>query len=122
MQEDNATSSEGGNIVRLIKEYINENYTQNITLSDLAEIAYVHPTYLSKLFKKETGQNLSDYILDYRIEKAKQLLHLPQYKIYEVAQATGFGDSKYFGNVFKSVVGKTPSEFRNFSAPECTNK
>lgn len=115
---DNLSSSEGGNIVRLVKQYINDNYTQNITLNDLAEITYVHPTYLSKLFKKETSQNLTDYILNYRIEKAKQLLHLPNYKIYEVAHATGFNDSKYFGNVFKAVVGKTPSQFRNYDTPK----
>lgn len=101
------------NLVKVIKEYIHNNYSKNITLNELANIAYVHPTYISKIFKKETGKNLTDYILEYRIKKSKQLLKDNQYKIYEVAQLSGFKDSKYFGNVFKSATGVTPSEYRN---------
>lgn len=106
-------NADGSKLINTIKDYIHKNYSKTINLSDIAEIAYVHPTYISKVFKKETGQNLTDYILEYRINKAKQLLENSKYKIYEVAQNTGFNDSKYFGNVFKSIVGKTPSEYRN---------
>lgn len=101
------------NLIKVIKEYIHNNYMNNITLNDIAQVAYVHPTYISKIFKKQTDQNLTDYILEYRICKAKQLLSDNKYKIYEVAQLSGFKDSKYFGNVFKTVVGITPSEYRN---------
>ena len=87
--------------------------SENILLNDIAQVAYVHPTYLSKLFKKETGQNISDYITECRIEKAKQCLKQPEYKIYEIAKICGFQDVKYFGMVFKSAVGCAPSKYRN---------
>lgn len=101
-----------GHVIKVIKDYITDNFQQNITLADLAEITYLHTTYISKLFKKETGENISDYILNYRMKKAKQLLLNPKYKVYEVAQMTGFNDAKYFGNVFKTMVGMTPKEYR----------
>lgn len=108
----NEQSTGDGHVVKVIKDYIADNYQQNITLSDLAEITYLHTTYISKLFKKETGENISDYILNFRMKKAKKLLLNPKYKIYEVAEMTGFNDAKYFGNVFKSMVGMTPKEYR----------
>lgn len=101
------------NPIKLIKAYIEEHLSESLTLNELAELAYVHPTYLSKLFKKETGQNLSDYISDCRIQAAKEYLRKPQYKIYEVAEICGFRDPKYFSNVFKAAVGCTPKEYRN---------
>lgn len=101
------------NPIKLIKAYIQEHLSENLTLNEMAELAYVHPTYLSKLFKKETGQNISDYILDCRIQTAKEYLKKPQYKIYEVAEICGFKDPKYFSNVFKGAVGCTPKEYRN---------
>ena len=104
---------ETANPIKLIKAYIQEHLPENLTLNDMAELAYVHPTYLSKLFKKETGQNISDYISDCRIQAAKEYLKKPQYKIYEVAEICGFKDPKYFSNVFKVAVGCTPKEYRN---------
>lgn len=108
----NEQSTGDGHVVKVIKDYIADNYQQNITLSDLAEITYLHTTYISKLFEKETGENISDYILNFRMKKAKKLLLNPKYKIYGVAEMTGFNDAKYFGNVFKSMVGMTPKEYR----------
>ena len=101
------------NVIRVAKKYVQEHLSENILLNDIAQVAYVHPTYLSKLFKKETGQNISDYITECRIEKAKQCLKQPEYKIYEIAKICGFQDVKYFGMVFKSAVGCTPSKYRN---------
>lgn len=116
-KEKNEQESPESNAVTIIKKYIKQNYFQNICLNDLAEVTYMHPTYISKLFKKETGKNLSDYIMNYRMEKAKELLLDPKLKIYEIASSIGFNDSKYFGIVFKSVVGMTPKEFRNGKRP-----
>lgn len=104
--------SESGWAVRLVKQFVRENYVSEISLKSLSEITYLHPNYLSKIFKQETGENISDYILRFRIEKAKELLRDPSLKIYEVAEKTGFHASKYFASVFKAEVGVTPSEFR----------
>ena len=104
--------SESGRAVRLVKQFVRENYVSEISLKSLSEITYLHPNYLSKIFKQETGENISDYILRFRIEKAKELLRDPSLKIYEVAEKAGFHASKYFASVFKAEVGVTPSEFR----------
>lgn len=104
--------SETGRTVRIVKQFIKENYGAEISLKSLAEITYLHPNYLSKIFKQETGENISDYILRFRIEQAKELLRDPSLKIYEVAEKTGFHAAKYFASVFKTEVGVTPSEFR----------
>ena len=106
-------SENQSNMVRIVKRYIREHLAENILLGDMAQLVYVHPTYLSKLFKKETQQNLSDYITQCRMERAKQLLKRPEYKIYEVAEACGFQDAKHFALVFKSYVGCTPRQYRN---------
>lgn len=104
--------SETGRAVRLVKQFVKENYGAEISLKSLSEITYLHPNYLSRIFKQETGENISDYILHFRIEQAKELLRDPSLKIYEVAEKTGFHASKYFASVFKAAVGVTPSEFR----------
>lgn len=98
--------------VRLVKDFILQNLDTNISLAMLAEVAFVHPAYLSTLFKKETGENLTEYIVGCRINRAKELLKNPAGKIYEVAVAVGYNDAKYFSSVFKNETGMTPREWR----------
>ncbi len=105
--------TEGSRTVRLVKQFIKENYASDISLKVLSKITYLHPNYLSKIFKRETGENISDYILNYRIEQAKKLLKDPSLKIYEVAELSGFHTSKYFAALFKGMVGITPSQYRD---------
>ena len=105
--------TESSRIVRLVKQFIQENYASEISLEVLSKISYLHPNYLSKIFKRETGENISDYILSYRIEQAKRLLMDPSLKIYEVAEKSGFHTSKYFAALFKTEVGITPSQYRD---------
>ena len=100
-------------ITNKIIKYIEENYSKNIKLSDISASVYMHSSYVSKLFKKNTGMNLSDYITSHRIKISKELLCDPQYKIYEVAYKVGFNGPKYFNKVFKSKTGMTPLEFKN---------
>lgn len=98
-----------------IVAYIHENYEKKINLKDIAEYVYMHSTHISKLFKKETGINISEYIVNYRIYKAKELLTDPRYRIYDVADLVGFSSSKYFVSVFKQKTGMTPTDFRNMN-------
>lgn len=111
VQRQNDTES--SRMVRLVRQFIRENYASEISLEVLSKITYVHPNYLSKIFKRETGENISDYILSYRIEQAKRLLMDPSLKIYEVAEKSGFHTSKYFAALFKAEVGVTPSQYRD---------
>ena len=99
-------------IVHVAIEYISEHYTENITLKTLSEVVYVTPNYLSKVFKEETGQNFIEWLNNFRIEKAKELLKDVRYKTYEIAEKVGYSDYKHFSYNFKRYTGKSPRSYR----------
>jgi two-component system response regulator YesN len=78
----------------------------------------MNPDYLGKLFKKETGEKFSQYVMKRRIKKAVELIaEQPDIKIYELAERVGYGDNpQYFSQVFKKVMGCSPTEYMR--APE----
>jgi YesN/AraC family two-component response regulator len=93
--------------------YLRENYSKNINLKTLSEELYISTWYLSKLLKKETGNNFIDILNNIRVEEAKKLLGDPKYKIYEIAEVVGFSDVTYFYRLFKKLTGMTPMEYKN---------
>lgn len=96
-----------------VKKCIRKNYFDNeLSVKSLAEEVFLTPTYLSALFKKETGQNISDYIVEVRIEKSKEFLKNNRLKLHEVARSVGYNDSNYYAKAFKKMEGVTPSEYR----------
>lgn len=88
------------------------HYTEDIGLTEIARMCGVSPEYLSRLFYRETGINFSTFLQNFRVNAAKRLLLSGDQKVYEVAEAVGFNDQKYFVKVFKKLCGVTPSEFR----------
>lgn len=100
--------------VRKAVAYIMENYQKNITLEDVAEEIGVSAMYAGQIFKKEMGISFKRYLLEVRVEKAKELLRSGNYRIYEVSQMTGYQTTQYFCNVFKKVTGISPSEFMEY--------
>lgn len=97
--------------IRKAIKYINMNYQNDISLDDVANHVYLSTVHMSRLFKKETGKNLMDYINMVRIEKAKTLLDTHRHKIYEVAEMVGFKDNHYFSTMFKKYAHMTPTEY-----------
>lgn len=109
-------SEAAGNIKDYVREaaaYINENYFEELTLSALADKYGVESSYFSRLFKQETGENLTLYIAGKRMEKAKELLGREDINIAEVAFMVGYDDYTYFSKVFKKHTGKSPREYRS---------
>ncbi|NQX67028.1 response regulator [Paenibacillus alba] len=102
-------------IIRRIKEIIALRLEQDISLQYLAEQVNLNHRYLSVLFKTETGENLSDYVTQCRIEKAKNLIKHTQLKIQDISRLVGYPNAKYFMSVFKQTVGSTPTEYRDHS-------
>jgi two-component system response regulator YesN len=94
------------------KTYIQENYMNNIDMTDLTNKLHVNPSYLSKLFKKKVGINFVDYLNNLRINRAKRLLSNTSYSIDEISLQVGFNTHKYFSYVFKKYTNTSPSEFR----------
>jgi len=89
-----------------------EQDCRHATLNSIAEKVCMTPTYLSLIFKLNTGKTFIDHLTDVRIRKAKKLLKCTNLKNYEVSEQIGYHDSRYFSQVFKKKVGVSPSEYR----------
>ena len=98
-------------VVRAIN-YIKNNYGAKLTIEKIADNVHIHPSYLSTIFKKYTGLSVNNYINNYRISIAKQLLANTDNDISAIANLTGFYDSQHFLKTFKKVCGTTPKSFR----------
>lgn len=95
-----------------VKEYLDQNYGEKITLDELAEKFYINKYYLTKVFKEQYGQSITNYLLNIRITKAKQLLRFSEKTVEEIGLEVGLGAPHYFSQTFKSVEGVSPSVYR----------
>lgn len=105
-------SSDQGTIPKVLA-YIEQNYSQELSLQILSGHVHLSKNYLANLFKKETGEGVIDYITKVRIDRAKSLLRGTELKSSEISQKVGIPDSKYFSKLFKKMTGVTPSEYRD---------
>lgn len=119
--EDNCTeaTTEDEMIVHKIETYIINHITEDISLDVLAELVYFNPSYLSRFYKMNTGKNISQFIAEAKILKAKELLRNSNEKIEDISEMLGFKSSGYFTVFLKKHIGMTPTEYRNqiFSKP-----
>jgi len=91
--------------------YIRRHYADSITVEKVAAEVFVSPTHLMHLFRKELNKTFYECLTECRIEEAKLMLRDPRYRVYEVSDRVGFGDAKYFSQIFKKMTGMTPSEY-----------
>jgi YesN/AraC family two-component response regulator len=98
--------------VMRIKEYIDQNYSEDLWLTGLSQRFNVESSYLSKTFKNTVGENLMFYISKTRVEKAKALLCKKELNITDIALLVGYGDYSYFSRVFRKMAGLSPREYR----------
>lgn len=96
-----------------LKIIFDNYYNKALSLNYVSKKLFISPNYLSTLFKEEAGKNFSDYLMEYRIEKAEVLLKDVSIKIYEVAERVGYTDPHYFSKFFKANTGLTPKEYRD---------
>ncbi|WP_274652154.1 response regulator transcription factor [Paenibacillus humicola] len=99
-------------VVEKVKAFIHENYAQNLNRDSIAATVYLTPDYVAKLFRRETGMPIKDYLNEYRIRAAKELLLQSNESVAGVALLTGFDSISYFSTVFKKITGETPHAFR----------
>lgn len=93
-------------------EYIKKNCNKDISLGEVAEHVKLNPSYLSRIFKEETGSQFVEYVRNVKMEMAKELLKSSNKKIYEICEELGYLNVQYFSTVFKNTVGITPLEFK----------
>ena len=100
-------------VISVVTDYIEHNYmSYDISLSTVADAVGLSPSYLSALFKKECGRNLSEYLTLVRIHRSQELLCCTSKMVYEIAYDVGFHDYKYFSQIFKKYTGQTPREYQ----------
>ena len=98
--------------VQKVMNYVNLNVAEPLTLKSLAAMCFISPSYLSALFKQETGSTLIDYINTQRVNRAAQLLVQNNHTIAAVAEEVGILDVNYFTKIFKKTLGVTPIRYR----------
>lgn len=98
--------------IEKICAYLSANYSQKLNLSGVAAQFYLSPYYLSRLFRRVTGQSIVDFINVRRIEEARRLLETTDLRISQVAEQTGFSTSAHFRRVFREQVGISPVQYR----------
>jgi signal transduction histidine kinase/DNA-binding LacI/PurR family transcriptional regulator/AraC-like DNA-binding protein len=99
-------------LVKQTVAHIQQNYTRTLSLKELAETVGVSKSYLSRIFKMDTGISLWDYLNRFRIQKAKELLALTDSSITDIAADVGYEDTGYFGRVFHEIAGCPPRAYR----------
>ena len=99
--------------IEVVKKNIYEHYDEEIGVDQLAQMVYLTPSYLSSIFKKETGQNLNKFIKQYRMEKAKEMLENTTKKIVNISKEVGYPNVSYFCQSFRECFGVSPDKFRS---------
>lgn len=104
-------STEKLDYVSLVKEYVATNYMHDISFSDLASITHVSRSYLSVLFRKETGRTFPAYLANFRIHKACEIIRRENLSFAQIAQLVGFKDYAHFSKTFKRVTSFSPINY-----------
>ena len=104
-----------------IRNYIDRNYAQSLSLSDIANVLYLSPNYMATLFKKETGMSPISYLIQKRISEAKYLLTYTRKSLTEISLLVGYENPSYFTAIFKKLTGTTPSKFRSQTSKRGAN-
>jgi two-component system response regulator YesN len=109
----NCEDGEEHELVRKAKHIIHSRLAEDLTVANLAAELYITPNYLSRLFKRVSGEGCNEYIVRKRIEKAKSLLETTTLKTGEIADMVGYHDMNYFSLAFKKHVGVSPTKYRD---------
>lgn len=105
-------TARSSNVINSAVEYIRKHCNKDISLGEVAEHVNLNPSYLSRIFKEETGVQFVEYVRNVKMELAKELLKSSTKKIYEICEELGYQNVQYFSTTFKNTVGITPIEFK----------
>lgn len=110
-KRENVKNFDEQTTIKYLREYVENNYTFDISMQEVAEDMGYSDAYFSKLFKQYFNQNFTAYLTEYRIKKAKELLTDTNNSIKDISRMVGYEDSNYFAKIFKRIVGEIPSKF-----------
>lgn len=95
-----------------VQQFVIANVHKEISLTDAATLVHLNPSYLSQLFKQQTGGKFVDFVIEMRMEEAKRLLMKTSLRVSEIAERLGYTDISYFSTTFKKLTSFSPLEYR----------
>lgn len=113
--QNSASTAKHPMVARAIR-YIASHYNEHLSLESISEKFQITPEYMSYLFRRDMGINFITYLRECRLSKACEMMEGGRVKVYEVAQAVGFSDAKYFCRVFKDSTGMSPGTYLKMQA------
>ncbi len=105
-------TARSGYVIGMAVDYIKKHCNKDISLGEVAEYVNLNPSYLSRIFKEETGTQFVEYVRKVKMELAKELLKNTNKKIYGICEELGYQNVQYFSTIFKNSTGMTPLEFK----------
>ncbi|MDQ0206547.1 AraC family transcriptional regulator [Alkalicoccobacillus murimartini] len=96
-------------------EYMHRNYDRDIRVKDVADAVHLHPGYLHRIFKKSMGTSVNGYLINHRMDKAKELLTRTNITITDIPHYIGMNSQQYFSTIFRQQTGTTPKQYRKES-------
>lgn len=112
IQKNKSGSRKGEDLIKEVIQELQANYSQRLSLTELAGKYFVNETYLSNLFTKTVGISMVNYLMQLRVEEAKAFLLTTRLSVTDIAFKVGYENARYFMRVFKKVTGETPKEYR----------
>ena len=112
LKEYTYKDSDTNPLIKNIKNYIYHNLDFGISIHHIAKVFHYNQMYLCRIFKKETGMNIKDFINFQRIKKAKHMLENTKESIISISEKSGFNNVTYFNRIFKSTINMTPTQYR----------
>lgn len=106
------TNLDSDTVTTIIHDYIDNHYSSNIKISQFADKYFFSKEYLTRQFKARYHCGIYEYVLQVRMERARELLLNPEIKIQEIAQRVGYADNNYFSKAFRTYYGISPTAFR----------
>lgn len=100
-------------VIQLVKDMVESRLSEELTLQIVAKGVNYNYSYLSSLFKQETGRSFSEYLTERRMAMAQKLLKESRLKVHEVGMRCGYPNTKYFLSQFRKATGQTPSQYRD---------
>lgn len=111
-EEHEETNLDSDTVIEIIHDYIDKNYSQNIKISMFSDKYFFSKEYLTRQFKARYHCGIYEYVLQVRMERARELLLDPDIKIQDISQRVGYSDNNYFSKAFRTYYGISPSAFR----------
>lgn len=112
LKEKDGDNFEDGRLCEKVVQFINMHIDETLTREQLGNVVHLNPDYLNRMFKKETGMPLMEYVIDTKMKLAKRLLEETDLTIHAIGEHTGYAQYSYFATSFKKYVGLTPKEYR----------